>query len=211
MVESAQAFTANTANLSLNVLDGDREREPHAQRDRSHHQRRLQRQLRDRHGHFHRDDLRLHPQLQHRLHRPAFAFSLSLFPGTYKVTVSGAYYGSNLPLSPFVVLPALTLTSNLANLSLNVSTVTVSGNVTLNGTAPTISAGCNANYGTGTVTFTETTYGYTLSYNTVCTDPTFAFSLSLFPGTYKVTVSGAYYGSNLPLSPFVAVPRLEVG
>ena len=88
--------------------------------------------------------------------------------------------------------------------------MTVSGNVTFNGAAPTISSGCNANYGTGTVTFTETTYGYTLSYNTVCTDPTFAFSLSLFPGTYKVTVSGAYYGSNLPLSPFVVLPALTL-
>jgi hypothetical protein len=100
---------------------------------------------------------------------------------------------------------------DLADLVLDVVTVEVSGSVTLNGGAPSNLAGCSGPTDTnGTVTFVETTYGYVFSAATFCGGGFVYGPVSVFPGTYQVTVSGDTTDSNLPGQAYVAYSRLAL-
>jgi transcriptional regulator with XRE-family HTH domain len=82
---------------------------------------------------------------------------------------------------------------------------------TLNGTNPVSSTtSCSAtSYLRGFVRFTETTKGYSFSYDLQgCTNTAATFTANVFPGTYKVAVNGDY--SNLPDQDYVVISQLAV-
>src|SRR6185312_9346449 len=137
----------------------------------------------------------------------AFAFSTSLFPGTYQVSVQGGGSNSNLPSTSYVVNDALVVSGNLSGQVLAVQTVTATGKVTLNGAMPQIldSSCASYPYYAAQVTFYETTHGYSITQDIDCSDSAFAFSASLFPGTYRISVQGGGSNSNLPSTDFVAI------
>ena len=132
------------------------------------------------------------------------AWNLTVYPGAYRAYVQGVE--SNLPGSSYVASGALTLTSAQANIALDVKTVTASGTVTLNGAAPVPISGCSSSYGIATVTLTETTYGYSFQQTVPCTSN--AWSLTVFPGTYRAEVQGVE--SNVPGTSYVANAGLVV-
>ena len=133
------------------------------------------------------------------------AWSMTIFPGTYKVEVQGYY--SNVPYAWYLANPALVVTAAQANLALDVKTTTASGTVTLNGAAPIATAACQQNNGSlVNVQLTNATTGVTFTASAPCTSN--AWSMTIFPGTYKVEVQGYY--SNVPYAWYLANPALTV-
>jgi hypothetical protein len=132
------------------------------------------------------------------------AWTATVYPGTYKVSVTGEY--SNIPTAAYVANPSLALTTSQSNVALNVQSVTVSGTVTVNGAAPVATVSCNDDYGIAEVTFIETTYGYEFTAIVPCANN--AWTATVYPGTYKVSVTGEY--SNLPTAAYVANPTLAL-
>jgi hypothetical protein len=119
-----------------------------------------------------------------------YEWSGLVFPGTYKVSLSGSY--SNLPGA--IVYPAMPIMSAMPNLALNVNAFNVAGNITVNGAVPMDSCGTPANpAATASVVFTETTSGIVTSRDLLCSD-NYHFSLPVVPGTYRVGVSAWKYG-----------------
>jgi hypothetical protein len=139
------------------------------------------------------------------------AWSGTVFPGTYRVSVIGQPYYSTLPPSPFVAKDGLAVSGNTANVALDVKTATVSGTLTLNGIAPTTSPACSGNpdQPKATVRLTSAKLGYAFELPVPCSSSTFGFSGEVFPGTYAVSVAGGSY-SNLPAEAFLANPSLTV-
>ena len=155
-----------------------------------------------------------------------YSYSGSVYPGTYSVRVnnpSGSGYG-NIPTAfrdsnSFVANSSLSLTANTAGADLNVSTVAVSGKVTLNSTTPTIGTNCagNPNINTAVIEFSEKKLGYVLYLGTYCKDNMYSYSGSLYPGTYSVRVNnpnGNGY-SNIPSASsnsqsFIAVSQILI-
>ena len=124
---------------------------------------------------------------------PTFAFSGTLYPGNYKVTVLGNS-NSNLPQgTAFVANPALELAVDKTGVVFDVKTVSIDGKVTLNGAPPSSSCSTSS---PATVLLHEITQGYNLTIAVPCT-PSFAWSGNIYPGTYKVSVAGNS-NSNLP-------------
>ncbi len=129
-------------------------------------------------------------------------FSTVVYPGTYKVTVTGG--ASDIPVATYLANSALTVNGAVANLALDVKTSSISGTVTLNGANPVSTASSCAVTATGTsfargvVRLTDTTTSVTFAANLQgCTNTTATFSMTVFPGTYLVTVSGSAASSNL--------------
>ena len=139
-----------------------------------------------------------------------FAWSGSIFPGTYDVSVAGASY-SNLPSQPFVA-SSLTVSGNVANQALDVKTVSVGGSLTLNGAQPSTTTACNPSP-TATkanIEFFDATSGYSFEVPVACSAADFAWSGAIYPGTYRIAVAGAGGYSNLPSEGFLVTPRLQV-
>jgi hypothetical protein len=132
-------------------------------------------------------------------------FSGQVFPGTYQVVV-GSGGGSNLPPAGYVVKSSLLVNAALSDLTLDVPTYPVSGNVTLNGANPigTSTSMCEANasfnttYNRGQVVFTDIASKATFYLDLQgCGNGPATFSGQVFPGTYRVIVYGN--ASDLPL------------
>ncbi len=134
------------------------------------------------------------------------SFTGTVYPGTYKVSVKGTSF-SNLPQgTPYVVHPSLTITSPNNTLPLDVLAVNVNGGVTLNAAALVKTCSTSS---PATVKFHEINQGYDLTLNSAC-DATASFTGTVYPGTYKVSVSGTSF-SNLPQgSPYVVHPVLTI-
>ena len=141
-----------------------------------------------------------------------FTWSGVVFPGAYKVMVTGDSNYSSLPSQAFVANPELDVTADAQNLALDVKTASVGGTVTLNGVAPMTQAACTGNAGAAkaTVHLYDTTDGYHFDLDVPCSSSTFQWGGSVFPGTYAVSVDGDPTYSNVPSSPFVANPALAV-
>ncbi|MDB4970025.1 MAG: hypothetical protein JWN44_5714 [Myxococcales bacterium] len=136
-----------------------------------------------------------------------FAWSGSIYPGTYKVSASDGGNGySNLPQTAFVANAALQVSANVSNQALDLKTVTVGGTITLNGTAPAATTFCTSNPSAtqATVTLTDATNGYLFNVNVPCSSTTLAWTGTVFPGTYNVTVHGQPSYSTLPNDSFLA-------
>ncbi len=124
-----------------------------------------------------------------------FTFEGSVFPGTYRVTVSGynAAY-ANLPTTQQVLYDELTLTKVTSGIQLNVTTVPLSGVVTLNGVKPKFGQYCTATSSSKylRVRFDEVKKGYSFEFTRACNSSPhdFTFEGDVFPGTYRVSVSG---------------------
>jgi hypothetical protein len=132
------------------------------------------------------------------------AWTATVYPGTYRVSVTGEY--SNIPSAPYVANPSLALTTSQSNVALDVQSVAVSGSVTVNGAAPVATASCNDDYGIAQVALLETTYGYSFSAIVPCESD--AWTATIYPGTYRVTVQGEY--SNIPPAAEVVVDRITL-
>ncbi|MCO4762984.1 MAG: hypothetical protein KC502_15820, partial [Myxococcales bacterium] len=145
-----------------------------------------------------------------------FAFETVVFPGTYKVTASGYTTGySNLPTTQQVIYDNLTLTKPTSGITLNITTVPVSGVVTLNGKTPQFGQYCDKNSSSRymRVRFSEVKKGYSFEVLRRCnsTPHNFAFETVVFPGTYKVSASGYTAGySNLPTTQQVIFDTLTL-
>src|SRR5206468_2995374 len=73
-----------------------------------------------------------------------FAYSGTIFPGTYAVSVYGGHYQgySNLPFQDYIVEDALAVAANLAAKALDVKTLDIGGRITLNGAPPQVGPDC---------------------------------------------------------------------
>ncbi len=153
----------------------------------------------------------------------AATFSGTVFPGTYRVTVTGDWVGydlSNLPNQEFVVNPALVVSGAVSNLVLDVKAYAVSGRATLNGANPaSTSTSCTVgtggtSFGRGKVYLRDAAQGVAIEFPLEgCATTAATFSGTVFPGTYRVTVTGDWVGydlSNLPNQEFVVNPALVV-
>jgi hypothetical protein len=155
----------------------------------------------------------------------AFTVDAMLFPGIYVVRVLGFDDGvgkslSNLPLASYLAESALTISADVSGKVLDVKTVTFGGSITVNGAAPVVdsslcSATRNPSYFKARVTLDEPARGYQFTHNLYCRDADFSFRTTIFPGTYRVSVTGFDDGaskplSNLPLSAYRAIERLQV-
>src|SRR5262249_21094270 len=127
------------------------------------------------------------------------AWTGTVYPGNYKVTVDGQPSYSNLPDSAFVANAALAVTANTTGVALDVKPATVAGTLTLNGQAPTSDPACTSSPTSqkAIVRFADAKNGYSFDLNVPCSSSTFAWSGQIFPGTYSVSVAGSQY-SNLP-------------
>jgi hypothetical protein len=141
-----------------------------------------------------------------------YAWSGAVYPGTYVVSVDGGDGYSSLPDSAYVANAALAVTNAVSNQTLDVKTVTVAGTITLNGAVPTPSSFCASNSSAtqATVQLADATNGYAFSFTTPCSSTTFAWTGTVFPGSYRVTVSGDPSYSTLPNAGFVAKDALAV-
>jgi len=141
-----------------------------------------------------------------------FSWSGVVFPGAYKVLVTGDSNFSSLPSQAFVANAELDVSADAQNLALDVKTASVGGTVTLNGAAPTTTAACtgNASAAKATVHLVDATHGYRFDLHVPCSSSTFQWGGSVFPGTYAVSVDGDPSYSNVPSSPFVANQALAV-
>ena len=101
--------------------------------------------------------------------------------------------------------------------ALDVKTVQLAGRVTLNGADPVkTGTGCT-NYPSqskANIRLTEPTRNYSFLISIPCSATDFAFSATVYPGTYRVTVEGNSYAgyiySNLPTQPYVIASRLQI-
>jgi hypothetical protein len=126
------------------------------------------------------------------------------------VSVSGYTNEPFFPTQPFVVNSALAINANTTNLALDVKTYQVSGTVTMNGAAP--AASCSGYTAPNViVTFSEPTLGYVLTATGPCVaGAPFPFSGKVYPGTYKVSISGYTNEPFFPTQPFVVSQALKI-
>jgi hypothetical protein len=77
---------------------------------------------------------------------------------------------------------------------------------------PSTSANCDATPSAqkAVVTFTETTHGAAFQVATICSAADFSWSGVVYPGTYRVTVTGVSGLSNIPNAPFLAMDGVQV-
>ncbi len=146
-----------------------------------------------------------------------YTFSVDLYPGTYRVTVDrGTSGGSTLPTWSTVANPAFVVSAPATNVVFDVPVPpqhTVSGRVTKNGADPGATL-CSTST-RAELQFTHLTDSRFNATTTVpgcsmTTDP-YTFTIALYPGVYRVTVSrGTSGGSTLPSWSTVVVPRLQV-
>ena len=141
-----------------------------------------------------------------------FAWTGVVFPGTYKVTVTGDSNYSSLPTQAFMANASADVSADAMNIALDVKTASVAGTVTLNGAAPTTTAACTGNAGAAkaTVHLVDNTDGYRFDFDVPCSSTTFAWGGVVFPGTYAVSVDGDPTYSNVPTAPFTANSALAV-
>jgi|GEM_PF-1883606 len=138
------------------------------------------------------------------LHTKGFVFSGKIFPGTYRVSVSGRNSYVELPNTYQHVITSQAFTTPQSNLTLDVKVLDVSGKVTLNGQKPKITSSSCTNtrtYVAMYVRFYELNHGYTFTWSYTCRDlhtKGFVFSGKIFPGTYRVSVSGRNSYVELP-------------
>ncbi|HWE29106.1 MAG TPA: hypothetical protein VHB97_13955 [Polyangia bacterium] len=141
-----------------------------------------------------------------------FSWSGVVFPGSYKVTVTGDSNYSSLPTQAFVANADLEVAADAQNVALDVKTASVGGTVTLNGAAPTTAAACTSNptAAKATVHLTDATDGYRFDLDVPCSSATFQWGGAVFPGTYVVSVDGDASYSNVPAASFIANSALAV-
>jgi len=141
------------------------------------------------------------------------AFSMvSIFPGTFEVSVSDYNSGSSLPDTYHVVNPSLVISGAATGVTLNVVTpavITVGGSVTQNGARPSSSTPtpCARIY-FDNVANDDDVSDYACA--TSATTPLAFTNVQLFAGTYKVSVADYNNGSSLPAPQQVVNAMLSI-
>jgi len=139
------------------------------------------------------------------------SFRGPVYPGTYKVSVSGTYL-VEFPGSAFLANPELAIAQNQSGVALDVKTMSIGGTVTVNGVPPT--AAYQSSQTGASITFVDAVQGYDFSAFARCSAPAggacpLSFSGPVYPGTYRVTVSGTYL-NEFPGAAYLANPQLVV-
>lgn len=142
-----------------------------------------------------------------------FQFKDVLFPGIYRVTVRGMSDNatgtplSNIPTVDYVAEQAYAVAADVPNKVLNIQTLRIAGNITLNGAAlendtSVCSATENADSPKAEIVFYEPTKGYRFEmYSDACRSGTFRYAETIYPGTYRITVRGLVdNNTGVPLS-----------
>ena len=141
-----------------------------------------------------------------------YSFSAVLAPGTYKVKVRGTQY-STLPALMWQAPAPLVVTAAVSGQVLDVKAQAVTGNVTLNGSTPSdVGTRCSS-YPAETkafVTFIDKDKDYAFTINIPCSSNTYAFTGSLYPGTYEVRTHGTQF-SNIPEGGFLSGQLVVAG
>jgi hypothetical protein len=142
-----------------------------------------------------------------------YGFSGTIPAGIYKVTVGAGVTGdSNLPAIEYVVNPSLAVSASPTNVAADVKAYPVSGTITLDGVKPTDGAGCagNPTFLKVRVVFTDVATKGAAGFDVPCSAADYAFSATLPPGTYKVSVFGVTPQTNLPTDTFIVPSRVVV-
>ncbi len=144
----------------------------------------------------------------------ANTFSLSIEPGTYRVSLTLANTGlAGSPSGTFLVNPGLAVGMSNASVALDVDTVTASGTVTFDGglfdAGP--STTCDPSAPLVDVLFANQTNGSIFFAGIPCGSTNDSYSLLLQQGTYAVAVdTSAAYG-DLPAGTWPLSPSFSVG
>ncbi len=136
-----------------------------------------------------------------------FAYSLQLPPGSYEARIQRGSYSTNAGVNLIAVnyqaATNIQVNGNLSGLVLAENGITIGGSITVNGQAVSRSAtycsmSGNENDGIGSVTFSDSSKGYTATYNFTCANTAsgFTYSLLLPPGTYEARIQRGSYSTN---------------
>jgi hypothetical protein len=141
-----------------------------------------------------------------------FAWTGKVYPGTYTVSVDGVNGSSSLPDESFRLAATVDASANKSGINLDVLTTNVAGKLTLNGMQPSTTTACNANPNShkATVELFNIDHGTTFSLPVLCSSVDFSFNGVVFPGAYRISVSGAGGFSSLPKNTYLAVPKLKL-
>ncbi len=159
---------------------------------------------------------------------PTFDFVAHVYGSQWTVDVAladgplhydrGFDWGIYLPVRDFVTHEALTVGGDLQGLVLDVPSVPLTFNVLLNGETPALLPACDASADPRTraadVILTDADSGHQHRLQLPCDDPAFSLTTNVFPGRYRVTVSGLNRGtgptSSLPSEPWSPTGLLDV-
>jgi hypothetical protein len=141
-----------------------------------------------------------------------FAWTGKVYPGTYNLTVDGLNGSSSLPDESFKLASTVDASVSKSGINVDVLTTNVAGKVTLNGMQPSTTTACNANPSShkAAVQLFNIDHGATFSLPILCSSVDFSFVGVVFPGSYRISVSGAGGFSSLPKNTFLAVPKLKL-
>jgi hypothetical protein len=141
-----------------------------------------------------------------------FAWSGQVYAGTYTVSVDGANGTSSLPNEPYKLLTPVDASTGKSGVNIDVLTKNVAGKLTLNGMQPSTTTACNTNPNShkANVEMLNLDQGTSFTLPVLCSSPDFSYNGVVFPGTYRISVSGAGGFSSLPKNSYLAVPKLKL-
>jgi hypothetical protein len=123
------------------------------------------------------------------------SFSARVAPGTYRVLASRSDSNTSFPDATMVVERALGVTAPTSGLSFALTTVPVTGTITIDGRAPSATSSCSGDH--VRVSFVDEA-GAVYSARIPCGVSTGAFSARVAPGTYRVLASRSDSSSTFP-------------
>jgi len=120
------------------------------------------------------------------------SFSAMLFGGTYNIMLVPSSYQDSMPTATARLAANASITGDQTK-NYNVKTISVSGEVTMNGaTMPD-----DSYYARGSIRFQDSVLGTYVDATLGVTGPA-AYTAELFSGTYDVLIVGSYYATVLP-------------
>ena len=134
------------------------------------------------------------------------SFTGRVAPGTYRVIASGPSSEASFPDGYFVVDPAFTVSGPKSGIAWDVTTVPVSGKITVAGMAP---KGNGCTYDQARIDFINDS-GASFSASVPCTTGDGSFSGRVAPGTYRIIASGPSSEASFPDGYFVLDPAFTV-
>ncbi|MFT3771460.1 MAG: hypothetical protein QM820_39095 [Minicystis sp.] len=134
------------------------------------------------------------------------SFTARVAPGTYRVIASRPSSEASFPDGYFVVDPAFTVSGPKSGIKWDVTTVPVSGKITVAGVAP---KGNGCAYDQVRIDFVDTR-GASFSATVPCTTGDGSFTGHIAPGTYRVVASRPSSEASFPDGYFVLDPSFTV-
>jgi hypothetical protein len=136
------------------------------------------------------------------------SFSARVAPGTYRVLASQYESATTFPAATFVVQPSFTVTSAKSGLKWDLTTVPVSGKLTVDGQPPVkTSSSCSSTQVRLTLLDDS---GASFDADIDCATSDGSFSARVAPGTYRVLASQYESATTFPAATFVVQPSFAV-